>query len=245
MERDLHGLWKPPENWTAATVTLFTLESSTRALKDPYIRSFWTYEFFQAWNSISFTLANQRPAAAQEILPAHFLSVREPYHALSLCLWWSPMLIHCSQPPFNISWNCEWAAPSPENEQKVHFRRSNVSCSEQDLKTKWLTAKYNSTFDLTLKRLFLIFFHCFLVFLQSKNVKLSPWFFYFIYMLMLTLLIHVDIYIFFSPRSEVRMNCWQGLVCWGPAHVLCILSLNFQGFRNLSWVAFFNFINYF
>lgn len=49
-------------------------------------QSLWSYDFFQAWNFISFTFANQRTAAAQEILSAHFLSVKKPYHALSLCL---------------------------------------------------------------------------------------------------------------------------------------------------------------
>lgn len=47
--------------------TLFTLERSVEATQDPYIQSHsGVMEFFQAWNSISFTFANQRLAMTQE-----------------------------------------------------------------------------------------------------------------------------------------------------------------------------------
>lgn len=43
------------------------------------------FEFFQSWNSIS-PFAIRRLPSAQEILSAHFLSVRKPYYAFSLPL---------------------------------------------------------------------------------------------------------------------------------------------------------------
>lgn len=45
----------------AATVTLFTLERSAGAIRAPIRpQSYPSYEFFQTWNSIFFTSANQR-----------------------------------------------------------------------------------------------------------------------------------------------------------------------------------------
>lgn len=80
-----------------------------------HLHSFWSYDFFQDWNSIFFTFANQMPTAAQEMLSAHFLCVRKPYHALCL-----PLMEPCVNllllnicPPHSpqTSWNYQWAAP--------------------------------------------------------------------------------------------------------------------------------------
>ena len=37
-------------------------------------------------------------------------SLSESHTTLTLCLWWSLMLIHCCPPNPYISWNCQWAA---------------------------------------------------------------------------------------------------------------------------------------
>lgn len=77
-----------------------------------------------------FTFANQRAAAAQEILSAHFLSVRKPYHALSLPLM-EPhvnlLLLNICPPTPTLHEIVNELLQCPGNELKVHFWRSNVS----------------------------------------------------------------------------------------------------------------------
>lgn len=126
MQRNLHTT-KPPRKigQSSHSDLVYFGKVCQNSKGSVHSQSFWSYEFFQAWNSISFTFANQRPAAAQEILSAHFLSVRKPYLALSLCLWWSLMLIYC-YPLLNISWNFQRAAPKSWKCAKSTF--SEVKC---------------------------------------------------------------------------------------------------------------------
>lgn len=110
---------------------------------------FCSYEFFQAWNSSSSCQpeGQPRPRRSSQLIS----SLSESHTLRSLCLWWSLMLIYSyPHPPtrLDISRIVNELLPK-QNEQKVHFWRSNVSCSEEDVK-----AKCNFTLDLTLNRLF-------------------------------------------------------------------------------------------
>lgn len=110
------GCWSlkaPGKLDKAATVTMFTLERSARALPDPYIQCFWSYDSIHGPGIPSpFTFANQKPVASQEILSAHFLSVRRPYHALFLPL---------TEPHGNL------LLPSPLS--TLHLMKSSMSSS--------------------------------------------------------------------------------------------------------------------
>lgn len=108
-------------------MTLFTLERSAKALKDPYIHSrSGVMSFSRSGIPSPFTFANQGPAAAPEILSAHFLSVRKLYHALSLPLMEPHANLLLQPPPPTFHEIVNELLQSAANEQKVHFLRSNV-----------------------------------------------------------------------------------------------------------------------
>lgn len=105
----------------AATTSLFILEGVCRSYKGSiHSQSFRRFlNFFQSWNSIS-TFAVQRLSLAQEILSAHFLSVRKPHYAFSLPL----MGPHANLPTPHTSlnsWNCQWTFPKCWKWVKHHF----------------------------------------------------------------------------------------------------------------------------
>lgn len=128
----------------AAIVTLFTLEMSVRALKDPYIHSHPAVMTFSRPGIpcplCLPTKGQPGPRRSFQLISA----LSESHTMLSLCLWWKLVVIYCystSVPPYT-SWNCQWAHPKSckisrktksnavlvvcENLQKVYFWMSHV-----------------------------------------------------------------------------------------------------------------------
>lgn len=92
-------------------------------------QSFWSYDFFQAWNSISFTFTptkgRPRPRRSSQLIS----SLSESHTMLSLCLWWSRhvnllLLNICPLATTTKShtwWNGQWAAPKSWKWAKCTF----------------------------------------------------------------------------------------------------------------------------
>lgn len=128
-----------------AASSLFILEWVCRSYKGSiHSQSFWSLKKKknQSWNSISSTFAVQRLPLAQEILSAHFLSVRKPHYAFSLPL----MGPHANLPPPPTSlnsWDCQWTVPKCWKLVKHNFFRAQMFLiSEETNKKKTYGSPY-------------------------------------------------------------------------------------------------------
>lgn len=161
----------------AATVALFTLERSAKAIRDPYIHNHSGVMSF-SWPGIPSPLRLPTEGRLRPmILSAHFLSVRKPYYAFSLPL----METHANllQPPtsqhfMKLSMSCSKVLKM----SKKYILGGQTSPVQRRIgKMKWLKPKCN--FDLPLNRLFLQF--CILLdllILPSTYIVISldwPW----------------------------------------------------------------------